>query len=146
MNLAYKYSSELAIIHSKHPKCPPEDISEPNDLQAYRFVFKEENHINNHKPVGLQTPQRILTTANSKKCCLFSLSCFLGKKEAMAFFKEMKRNHKNFEKTVGDSLCEGVLRNDDGHVSPPDDKTHFELFESSTCNLSNSFKVTESLI
>jgi hypothetical protein len=146
MSLAYKYESELSVVRTADIQCPPEDLTEPENLLAYRFVFTAPSHVKNHKPVGIHNPKRVLSTEGAKKCFLYSLSCFTDKEGAKTFFVEMKQVHKNFEKSVGDSLAEGILGKDDGHISAPGYKTHFELFESKNCDLSKKFAVVEALV
>jgi len=47
-NAAFKYQSEIDVLINEGAKLPP--LSEPQNKDAYRYVFREINP-NNHKPV-----------------------------------------------------------------------------------------------
>lgn len=140
-----KYQNEIEEVRKTGCSCPPDGLEAINAL-SYRYVFEDPQHPNNHKPVGKNSPKRVLNTKDEKKCTLFSLSCFADKNGAINFFWELKKNIPNFEKSVGNLLHEGIITEDDGLTTTPEYYTHFELFEYIQCNLSVKFTLSEKLV
>lgn len=136
-----KYQKQIDCLLSEGLKLPA--LGAPNGIEAYRFVFLDENK-NNHKPVSIQKPSRRLP--DNKKLSGFALSCFNSQLNAEQRYKALCKSFKNTPKTIGDSLSSGRLNNEDGLVTAPDKISgHFDLYESSSCNLSKTFKIIETL-
>lgn len=81
-NAAFKYQSEIDVLINEGAKLPP--LSEPQNKDAYRYVFREINP-NNHKPVYIQNPQRIISDTDKKRINTsgYALSCFEQKDKAI---------------------------------------------------------------
>lgn len=146
MSKMFKYQSEIEQIQNLGICCPPEELSAPNNLKTFRFVFEDTNHIKNHKPPGANNPQRILTIKDQKKCSLYGLSCFKVQDNAKLFFLNLSKHSPKFHLLVGDTLSIGNLDTNDGLITTEDKDTHFDLFEFETCNLSDKFTPIEKLI
>lgn len=123
--------------------CIMPKLYNPNGMKAYRFVFAG-NNAKNHKPILIQRPLRILP--DNEKTSGYALSCFDDRQKARLRYSALCKSFKGTHKTIGDSLCGGVLENADGMVTKPDSHSgHFDLYESMSCDLSNSFKIVELL-
>ena len=79
-------------------------------------------------------------------CCGYALSCYKNKDKAKEKFIKYSKTSRNFWKSVGNSICEGILIKEDGKINEEKYKPHFALFEFIECDLSRSFKVIEKLI
>ena len=141
-----KYENEIIAVDKLGLKCPPDNLSVPKDFPTYRFVFEDKAHIKNHKPAGKINPKRVLSEKDERKCFLYSLSCFTNKEGAETFFFEVKKNIKNFEKSVGNWIYGGIINDRDGLMSTPEENAHFELFEFTDCDLSAKFEAVKKLI
>ena len=144
--MTLKYQHEIIEVGKNGVKCPPDELTAPNNLLAFRFVFDDPKHVKNHIPVGVHKPQRVLTEHENRRCFLFSLSCFTKKDGAIAFFDEYKQTIKQFEKIVGNTICGGNIDVKDGLVGKPGRHTHFELFEFQECDLGAKFEPLHKLI
>lgn len=115
--------------------------------ECYRFAFEhcpEKNHI----PQYISNPQRRLNDIkrNRASMTLLALSCFLQEDNAIARFEELKKSIPQIGKSVGDSLYVGHIAESDGMVTVPNAETHFNLFESGTCDLNQTFNYSKSLL
>ena len=146
MSKKYKYQNDIESINCLGICCPPEELYEPNSLEAFRFVFDDPKHIRNHNVPGNITPQRVLTENDHEKCTLFGLSCFQKKDGAISFFNDVRKTIKKFDKIVGNNISTGIIDNEDGHVTKPQEYTHFDLFEFENCDLSQKFVPIEKIL
>lgn len=120
----------------------PDGLHNPKNYLAFRYVFAYENHCNNHKPVYVQNPKRAL---KNPQTIGFALSCFDNEQKAVDnFYNNLKKN-RNFIKTVGDSLCSGLLNETDGEITPVNFNGHLSLFEYVDCDLSSKFSIIKTL-
>lgn len=139
--MIYKYQEYIGRLLAKGYIMP--EVHAPNGMDAYRYAFSTDNP-NNHKPVCIQNPSRQLP--DSEKFSGYALSCFNSKQKAEQRYAALCRSFKRTPKAIGDSLSGGTLRNEDGMVTKPDNSSgHFDLYESTTCNLSETFKIIEQL-
>lgn len=139
--MVFKYQKYIDELIAKGCALPP--LHAPNGMRAYRYVFAVDN-ANNHKPVCIQNPARRLP--NNEKLSGYALSCFDNQKKAERRYAALCKSFKRTPKTIGDSLCEGKLENDDGLVTSSDSHSgHFDLYESTLCNLSKTFNTIELL-
>jgi hypothetical protein len=146
MSNKFKYHNEIDKVQQMGICCPPDELTVPNNLQTFRFVFEDPNHTKNHKPPGANKPHRVLTEKDQKKCSLYGLSCFKRPDSAKQFFSELRKINPLFYKAVGETLSSGVLDGNDGLMTEEGRHTHFDLFEFENCNLSNKFTPIEKLI
>jgi hypothetical protein len=146
MSELFKYQKEIQQIQELGVCCPPDELSTPNQLRVYRFVFENSSTDKNHIPPGAINPKRILTEKEQKKCSLYGLSCFTGEVGAKQFFSELSKHNPKFYKAVGETLSTGVLNEDDGLITEEDVYTHLDLFEFESCDLSTKFTSIEKLI
>jgi hypothetical protein len=61
-------------------------------------------------------------------------------------FKYQKQIDELIAVSIGNSLAEGVLTNDDGKNTAPSNNGHFDFYEYEGCDLSKSFQITKQLI
>lgn len=139
--MTYKYQEYIDKLLSEGYIMP--EVHAPNGMKAFRYVFSENNS-NNHKPVCIQKPSRILP--DNEKFSGYALSCFDSKPNADRRYAALCRSFKRTPKIIGDALCAGTLKNIDGMVTTPDTRSgHFDLYESTICDLSKTFKIIEQL-
>ena len=141
----FKYQTELNRLFENGRELPSLDV--PQSKLAYRYVFDYE-HINNHKPVYIQKPERMQSDADKGRLnpSGYALSCFEEKKLAVQLFENLKNTHKNIDNSIGNALCGGSLDEKDGLITDADKKTtHFDLYEYSECDLSGKFDIKQRL-
>lgn len=139
--MVFKYQERINLLLAAGYTLP--ELHEPNGMKAYRYVFAKES-VKNHKPVCIQNPARHLP--DNEKLSGYALSCFDSQKKAESRYAALCKSFKRTPKTIGDSLCGGNLENADGMITPPDSNSgHFDLYESSSCDLSKTFKTIELL-
>jgi hypothetical protein len=144
INMPFKYAAELLVIDPTALNCPPmAELSPIATKPAFRFVFADAAHPNNHMPIARNTPQRAINQPNN--CELWSLSCFEDMNQAIDKYKLLQQKFQNIRKTVGDHLCGGALTVVDGMTGPHGSHTHYELFEYDTCNLSTTLHIIQAL-
>jgi len=145
MNLKFKYQSEIDALIKEGVEMPV--LVEPNDKESFRYIF-DSDHSNNHMPVYLIQPKRMLKLKkqNQLKCCGYSLSCFENEESAIYSFNRITKVTPNFWKTAGNSLCYGVIKNSFGLITEVNKNLHFALFEYKNCDLSRHFSIIRSLV
>lgn len=146
MTVNFKYKVEMETLSMENITCPPESLEDPVGLIAFRYIFEDIHHPNNHKPAGVVNPSRLISEVDRKKCSLFGLSCFKNKDSAKSFYIAICKNFSKLPEKVGSHLSEGILDSNDGLITPEDANTHFDLFEFIGCDLSKKFIVVEKLI
>lgn len=77
---------------------------------------------------------------------LLALSCFTTSEHACHFYHHLSKAFKKVAVSIGNSLAEGVLTNDDGKNTAPSNNGHFDFYEYEGCDLSKSFQITKQLI
>lgn len=139
--MLYKYQEYINKLLADGYVMP--EVYAPNSMDAFRYVFSDNNP-NNHKPVCIQNPSRRLP--DNEKFSGYALSCFNSQQNAEKRYATLCKSFKRTPKAIGDSLSGGSLRNEDGMVTKPDTNSgHFDLYESTTCDLSKTFKIIEQL-
>lgn len=140
-----KYQSEIDILIDKGAKRPL--LSVPENKYAYRYVFSEGSH-NNHKPVYIQSPQRVISDMDKNRLSTsgYALSCFEQEDRAVQKYNELRASHRKIALTMGDALCSGTLNGNDGLITVANHETHFDLYEYQECDLSITFEITKKLI
>lgn len=143
--MTYKYQDYIDQFLANGVAMP--EVSPIVACECYRFAFEqcpEKNHI----PQYISNPKRRLTdiSKNRVSMTLLALSCFMQEENAIARFEELRKNIPQIGKSVGESLFAGFLTEADGMETPPNVETHFNLFESSTCDLSQTFTYYKSLL
>lgn len=116
------------------------------DKEAFRYVFANSTQQNNIPPHKLH-PNRLEQQIKMGKVDLsgFALSNLETEEQAIAFYKFLHKICKNARKQIGDSLSYGVLTKKDGLITSTDVNGHFDLYESDTCDLNQTFKIVKSL-
>lgn len=144
-DVVFKYQSEIDILINKGAKLP--FLSEPQNKDAYRYVFSELNP-NNHKPVYVQNPQRAISAMDKNRLSTsgYALSCFEQEDKAIKKFNELRANNRNIALTMGNALCSGTLNESDGLITQANHETHFDLYEYNGCDLLRTFEITKILI
>lgn len=139
--MTFKYQKDIDVLLAQGLSMPV--LHAPNGMNAYRFVFSSDN-ANNHKPVCVQNPSRRLP--DNEKFSGYALSCFNSQQKAKQRYSSLFKSFKRTPKVIGDSLCGGLIENEDGMVTSSDVSSgHFDLYESETCDLSKTFKMIEKL-
>lgn len=140
----FKYQEQIDELLAIGCKLPT--LYAPNNLEACRFVFSDTNH-QNHIPQYMSNPKRMLQDIAKEKATtsLLSLSCFSATNKAETFYSNLCKAFKNISTTIGDSLAEGKLSNDDGMKTVTGNNGHFDFYEYEGCDLNNTFHITKIL-
>ena len=140
----FKYHEMLDDLASKGCLMPP--LFEPNNMKACRFAFSASGRIN-HIPQYVSNPRRMLDDLRKGKgnTSLLALSCFATAPQAELFYNNLRKAFKNADQTIGDSLAEGKLTNEDGLKTIESPNGHFDFYEYENCDLNKSFKITKRL-
>jgi hypothetical protein len=95
----------------------------------------------------MSNPQRMLQDMGKGKAnpSLFSLSCFTTSEKAEAFYANLRKAFRNIATSIGDSLSEGCLANEDGRKTSTASNGHFDFYEFESCDLNKTFKTTKKL-
>lgn len=141
----FKYQKQIDELLAGGCQLPA--LYAPNNLQACRFAFSGEGH-SNHIPQYLSNPKRMLQDMGKGKAniSLLSLSCFTSEEKAETFYANLRKTFKNVQYSIGDSLSEGCLTNDDGRMTSAAANGHFDFYEYTTCDLNITFQITKSLV
>jgi hypothetical protein len=115
-------------------------------MNACRFAFAEEGHPN-HIPQYVSNPRRMLQDMGKKSATtsLLALSCFTTSERAEAFYANLRKAFKHAASSIGDSLAEGILTNDEGMMTTPSANGHFDFYEYEGCDLNKTFHITRKL-
>ena len=115
-------------------------------MEACRFAFSDTNH-QNHVPQYMANPKRMLQDVAKGKAntSLLGLSCFTTPTKAEAFYINLRKAFRNIPASVGDSLSEGKLGNEDGMKTATGDNGHFDFYEYEGCDLNSTFQITKIL-
>lgn len=143
--MVYKYQEYIDKLIECGVKMPDVDAVVEGTYYRYAFADKPEK---NHIPQYVSSPKRMLKAIdnNNARMTLLALSCYQDADKALEAFAELKLNYKNIEHSVGESLFSGIITVEDGNVTPANEATHFNLFESTTCDLNNTFTFMQSMI
>lgn len=96
----------------------------------------------------MSNPKRMLQDINKGKgnTSLLALSCFTTAEKAESFYTNLRKAFKNAPISIGDSLSEGILANEDGKKTNTSTNGHFDFYEYEACNLNKTFQITKKLI
>ena len=119
----------------------------PNNIKACRFSFSDPNRPN-HLPQYVSNPRRMLLDIGKHvaNTSLLALSCFTTPEKATMFYANLRKAFRNVTVSIGDSLSEGILTDDDGMITAPTANGHFDLYEYEGCDLNKTFHITRKLI
>ena len=136
-----KQIDELLTLGCELPK-----LYTPDGMNACRFAFSDENR-QNHVPQYMANPKRMLQDIDKGKAnmSLISLSCFTDSVKAESFYSNLRKAFKNIQTTIGDSLSEGKLENEDGRKTEAGDNGHLDFYEYQGCDLNKTFLITKNL-
>lgn len=141
----FKYNNEIKSLIEKGIELPI--LFEPVNQDAYRYVFDVE-HPNNHKPVYVHKPQRIISDIekNQLNTSGYALSCFDKEDNATQKYESLKKHFSNIAKALGSAMCYGILDETDGLITEINNEGHFDLYEFYECNLSSKFTIKKILL
>lgn len=141
----FKYQKQIDELLATGCQLP--ELFAPNNLEACRFAFSEEGH-QNHIPQYMSNPKRMLQDINKGKgnTSLLALSCFTTAEKAESFYINLRKAFKNAPTSIGDSLSEGILANEDGKKTNTSANGHFDFYEYEACDLNKTFQITKNLI
>lgn len=77
---------------------------------------------------------------------LLALSCFTTAEKAELFFYNLQKSFRHAASSIGESLSEGILSNEDGRKTVSSANGHFDFYEYEGCDLNKTFKITKNLI
>ena len=140
----FKYQRQIEELLAIGCQLPA--LYAPDNMHACRFVFSDANR-QNHVPQYMTCPKRMLQDIASRKATtsFLSLSCFTTSAKAEAFFTNLQKAFRNVSASVGDSLAEGELGNDDGVKTATGTNGHFDFYEYEGCDLNNTFQITKKI-
>lgn len=141
----FKYQKQIDELLAMGCQLP--ELFAPNDIQACRFAFSKEGHVN-HIPQYMSNPKRMLQDMGKGKAStsFLSLSCFSTTEKAESFYTILRKAFKNAANSIGDSLSEGCLSNEDGRKTSTAVNGHFDFYEYESCDLNKTFQITKNLI
>lgn len=141
----FKYQEQIDELIEKGCQLP--ELYAPNNMMACRFVFSDSSR-QNHIPQYMSNPKRMLQDIEKGKATtsLLSLSCFTTSNNAEAFYGNLQKAFKNIAASIGDSLSQGKLSNDDGVKTTSTNNGHFDFYEYEKCDLNKTFQITKSLL
>lgn len=141
----YKYRKELDELLAVGCQLPTLHV--PNNMHAYRFASSQEG-FHNHIPQYISNPKRMLQdiSKGNANTSLISLSCFDTAPHAESFYENLRKAFKNISNSIGDSISEGNLKNEDGLITTPASNGHFDFYEYAGCDLNKSFVITKNMI
>lgn len=141
----YKYQSQIDELIAMGCQLP--ELYAPNNIKACRFAFSDSEH-QNHIPQYMTNPKRMLQDVAKGKATtsLLSLSCFDNSTKAESFYYNLQKAFRNISNSIGDSLSEGVLTNEDGVKTESANNGHFDFYEYEGCDLNKSFEITKNLL
>ena len=140
----FKYQKQIDELLKAGCELPM--LYAPNNMDACRFAFSDIS-IQNHLPQYMTNPKRLLQdiAKGNATTSLLSLSCFTTSVKAEKFYNNLRKAFRNISTTIGDSLAEGKLGNDDGLKTDSAENGHFDFYEYEGCNLNNTFQITKKL-
>lgn len=140
----YKYQKQIDELTAFGCQLPV--LYAPNNMSACRFAFSDASR-QSHIPQYLANPKRMLQDKEKGKATtsLLALSCFNTSDKAEIFFSNLRKAFKNISNSIGDSLSEGNLGNDDGMKTTTAENGHFDFYEYEGCDLNKTFQIIKSL-
>lgn len=144
-NKKFKYQKVIDELIALGCQLP--ELYTPNNIKACRFAFSDPMH-QNHIPQYITNPKRMLQDLAKGKATtsLLSLSCFDNSTKAELFYGNLQKAFKNISNSIGDSISEGILTNEDGMKTISANNGHFDFYEYEGCDLNSSFEITKHLI
>ncbi len=140
----FKYQKQIDELIEQGCQLPK--LYAPNDMFACRFAFSDSTH-KNHIPQYICNPKRMLQDVTKGKATtsLLALSCFTTSLKAETFYSNLHKAFKNIQTSIGDSLSEGKLGNNDGMKTTSSNNGHFDFYEYEGCDLNSTFQITKKL-
>lgn len=140
----FKYQKQIDELVALGCQLPT--LYAPNNMKACRFAFSDTK-AQNHVPQYMTNPKRMLQDVAKGKATtsLLSLSCFTTTTKAESFYANLRKAFKNISTSVGDSLSEGKLSNEDGLKTASSDNGNFDFYEYEGCDLNLTFQITKNL-
>ncbi len=140
----FKYQEQIEKLVALGCQLP--ELFAPDNMQAYRFAFSESGH-QNHVPQYLLNPKRMLQEIDKGRAnaSLLALSCFTTSEKAEAFYTSLRKAFRNVAISIGESLSEGRLTNEDGRKTVSAPNGHFDFYEYEGCDLNKTFVITKNL-
>ena len=144
-DVRFKYQKQIDELLATGCQLP--ELLPPNNLQACRFAFADKGRMNNI-PQYMSNPKRMLQDMGKGKAniSLLSLSCFTTAEKAETFYTNLRKAFKNVQYSIGDSLSEGCLTNNDGRMTNATTNGHFDFYEYEACDLNKTFQITKKLV
>lgn len=141
---SFKYSEQIRELIDRGIMLDETITALQNEMVAYRFAHSEANN-NNHKPVYVISPRRIISPISQLSTSGYALSCFNTEDNAESAYRSLSRNFKKISQTIGDALTSGSITSSDGMITSIETSGHFDLYEYSSCDLNVSFTLVKQL-
>lgn len=131
----YKYQKEIDPLRLVGKF--PDVFSIPENKIGYRFVRKD-NLVKSFDPPMIMNPRRKLS--NEKIISGYALSFYDDKLSAKNCYHSLSKTFHNIKTGIGDSIGTVSLAVEDGMITKPDKKAHFDLFEFENRNFAGRIK------
>jgi hypothetical protein len=121
-------------------KCPPADIK-PVKITAYRWIFEDLKHFNNHHPPLKIEPNRLADSDDCEhNCDGYALSLFTSADKAEKKLKRFLDKKPLLAEVLGNCIAEVNISETDGEGDTPEKKYgHFNFHEYENVNLNFTF-------
>jgi len=137
--MEFKYAEEMALVDN----CPPSNAV-ARETEAFRYVHEEIGNVRNFLCDCKLNPARKL--AENKRCSGLGLSFFDSEENARKAFEYLRERNPKIGKSLGDKLALGHLRSEDGRMSQPNSKGHFDLWEAVGVEFADRFEIIGDLM
>lgn len=126
--MQFKYQT----FHTKLKCSCPSDKVRPLNMTAYRFIFEDVNHYNNHHPVLKITPSRFDPADEDcdHQCNGFALSLYENPRKAEKKLQRFLDDKPYLAEQFGTCIGEVQLTPNDGEGDTPEKRySHFNYHE-----------------
>lgn len=140
----YKYQKQINELLALGCQLP--QLYNPEGICSCRFAFSDSSRPS-HIPQYMTNPKRLLQDIEKGKATtsLLALSCFDSLSNAETFYANLQKAFKNISSSIGDSLSEGKLQNEDGQKTETARTGHYDFYEYEGCDLNKAFTITKNL-
>jgi len=121
--------------------CPPTHAY-AQEIEVFRFVFKQIDDQRNFAPVYILKPKRRHPKdPHHKTCSGYGLSLFNTLENACSRYADLLESIPSFPQTVGTHIAKGQVNNDNGVATEPNSDGHLTLYEFEHTNLHVRFQI-----
>lgn len=141
--MRFKYED---FIRGLSIQCPPNG-SLPQKCRSFRWVQEEIGLEVNFQPYLIKYGGRPKGWRNNPRllCSGYAVSLYTTLENAVNRFDELREDTKNIYQRLGTHVAQGDLDENDGVMTKPDQKGHFDLHEFETAKLNAKFAIVHDL-